>query len=213
MSLTRRQRDILAFISRFLEQRGYAPSLKEIGAEFGLSSAATVHKHLAALEARGRIRRSRGRRRFVEVIPEPAPSQGVDLPLRGTVAADRAIEAIETAETLTVPSAMVRRRDAYVLRVSGNSLLDEQIRDGDYLVVEARHDASDGETILALLDGKATLKRFYREKGRVRLQSANAIGAPVVVDARSVRIEGVVTGLLRHLMTAGSASPAEEVPG
>lgn len=199
MSLTRRQRDILSFISRFLEKRGYAPSLKEIGAEFGLSSAATVHKHLAALEARGRIRRSRGRRRFVEVIPDPAPSQGLDLPLRGTLAAGRPIEAIETAETLTVPAAMVHRRDAYVLRVGGNSMLDEQIRDGDYLVVEARHEPNDGETVVALLDGKATLKRFYRDKGRVRLQSANATGVPLVLDPRSVSIEGVVTGLLRHL--------------
>jgi repressor LexA len=198
MSLTRRQRDILSFISRFLERRGYAPSLKEIGAEFGLSSAATVHKHLAALEARGRIRRSRGRRRFVEVIPEPAPAQGLDLPLRGTIEAGRAIEVSATAQTLTVPAAMVRRRDAYVLRVTGNSLLDEQVRDGDYLVVEARHEASDGETVVVLLEGKATLKRFYREKGRVRLQSANAT-APVVLEARSVSIEGVVTGLLRHL--------------
>ncbi|HEV8335544.1 MAG TPA: transcriptional repressor LexA [Candidatus Polarisedimenticolia bacterium] len=199
MSLTRRQRDILSFISRFLEKRGYAPSLKEIGAEFGLSSAATVHKHLAALEARGRIRRSRGRRRFVEVIPEPAPSQGLDLPLRGTLAAGRAIEASETAETLTVPAAMVRRRDAYVLRVAGNSMLDEQIRDGDYLVVEARHEATDGETVVALLDGKATLKRFYGDKGRVRLQSTHATGASLLLDSRAVSIEGVVTGLLRHL--------------
>ena len=199
MSLTPRQKQILEFITRFLEKRGYAPSLKEIGAEFGLSSPATVHKHLAALEARGRIRRSRGRRRFVELVPAESFSKGVDLPLMGTVAAGRPIEAVEVKETLTVPAFMVRHEGTYVLKVSGDSMIDEQIRDGDYIVVEERKEAADGETVVALLEGgEVTLKRIYRERGKVRLQPANPRMAPLVLPGRSVRIQGVVTGLLRR---------------
>jgi repressor LexA len=200
MSLTRRQREILDFIASFLERNGYAPSILEIGAKFGLSSSATVHKHLAALEARGRIRRHRGRRRFVELIPEEGASAGAMLPLMGTVAAGRPIEAIETREMLSVPAFMARRENSYVLRVSGDSMIDDQIRDGDYIVMESRKEASDGETVVALLEGgEATLKRFYREKGNVRLQPANPAFPPIVVPGRSVRILGVVTGLIRRL--------------
>ncbi len=199
MSLTRRQREILDFITSFLRKRGYAPSLMEIGAEFGLSSPATVHKHLAALEARGRIRRSRGRRRFLEVLPEKTPSPSVELPLLGSVAAGRPIEAVEERETISVPAFLVRREGAYVLRVAGDSMIDEQIRDGDYIVVEDRKEASDGETVVALLEEReATLKKFYREKGKVRLQPANPALSALVVPGKSVRIQGVVTGLIRR---------------
>ena len=199
MSLTQRQKQILEFITRFLEKRGYAPSLKEIGAEFGLSSPATVHKHLLALEARGRIRRSRGRRRFVELVPAKSSPIGVDLPLLGIVAAGRPYEAVEVKETLTVPAFMVRQKKTYVLKVAGDSMLDEQIRDGDYIVVEERKEAADGETVVALLEGgEATVKKIYREKGKVRLQPANPAMAPLVLPGRSVRIQGVVTGLLRR---------------
>jgi len=199
MSLTPRQRQILEFITRFLEKHGYAPSLVEIGAAFGLSSPATVHKHLSALEARGRIRRSRGRRRFVELVPDEGRSREVVLPVLGTVAAGRPIEAVEERETLAVPAFMVRREKSYVLRVAGDSMIDEQIRDGDYIVVEGRTEASDGETVVALLeDREVSLKKFYREKGNVRLQPANPRMPPLVVPGKSVKIQGVVTGLLRR---------------
>ena len=199
MSLTRRQREILEFITSFLRKHGYAPSLMEIGAEFGLSSPATVHKHLEALEARGRIRRSRGRRRFVEVIPEETVPRSVELPLLGIVAAGRPIEAVEQTETVSVPAFMVRRERTYVLQVAGDSMIDEQIRDGDYIVVEDRKEAADGETVVALLEEReATLKKFYREKGKVRLQPANRALSPLIVPGRSVRIQGVVTGLIRR---------------
>lgn len=199
MSLTQRQKQILEFIARFIEKRGYGPSLMEIGAEFGLSSPATVHKHLSALEARGRIRRSRGRRRFVELIPAESSGRGVELPLQGIVAAGRPIEAVEAKETLTVPASMVRKERTYVLKVAGDSMLEEQIRDGDCIVVEERKEAADGETVVALLEGgEAILGKIYREKGKVRLQPANPAAAPLVLPGRSVRIQGVVTGLLRR---------------
>ena len=199
MSLTRRQRQILDYIAAFVGKNGYAPSLMEIGAQFGLSSPATVHKHLSALEARGVIRRHRGRRRYVELVQE-GDSGIVNLPLLGTVAAGRPIEAVEIRETLSVPAFLVRRGKSYVLRVAGDSMIDEQIRDGDYVVVEDRQEASDGETVVALLEGgEATLKRIYREKGGVRLQPANPAVAPLIVPGDTVRIRGVVTGLLRRL--------------
>jgi repressor LexA len=199
MSLTPRQKEILEFIARFLEKRGYAPSLKEIGSEFGLSSPATVHKHLSALESRGRIRRSRGRRRFLELVPAEAPPAGVELPLLGNVAAGRPIEAVEVRETVTVPAFMAGRGKTCVLRVAGDSMVEEQIRDGDYIVLEERSDAANGEMVVALLEGgEATLKRIYRERGKVRLQPANPRMAPLVLPGRSVRVQGVVKGLLRR---------------
>ena len=199
MSLTPRQRQILEFITRFLEKHGYAPSLMEIGAAFGLSSPATVHKHLSALEARGKIRRSRGRRRFVELVPDEGHTREKVLPLLGTVAAGRPIEAVEDQATLAVPAFMVRHEKSYVLRVAGDSMIDEQIQDGDYIVVEGRSEASDGETVVALLeDREVTLKKIYREKGKIRLQPANPGIPPLIVPGKSVKIQGVVTGLIRR---------------
>jgi repressor LexA len=200
MSLTRRQRQIFDFIRDFLTTHGYAPSLMEIGRRFGLTSPATIHKHLAALETRGAIRRHPGRRRYIELTLEEAAPAEATLPLLGIVAAGRPIEAVETKETISVPAFMIRRSESYVLRVTGDSMIDEQIRDGDYVVVEDRREATNGETVVALLDnGEATLKKFYREKGKVRLQPANPRVPPIILPGRSVRIQGVVTGLLRRL--------------
>jgi len=197
MSLTRRQRQILDFIAAFLSQHGYAPSLMEIGRAFGLTSPATVHKHLLRLEAKGKIRRSPHGRRSVELVPEECPPHAVDLPLLGRVAAGRPIEAVEDRRTLAVPESMVGKGQGYVLQVSGDSMIEDQVRDGDFIVVENRREAANGEMVVALLGGQdVTLKRFYREKGRVRLQPANASLAPLIVSG-GVRIQGVVRGLLR----------------
>jgi len=198
MTLTRRQHQILHFIQQFLDRHGYAPSLAEIGGAFGLSSPATVHKHLQALEERGVLRRSRGRRRFLEIIPDASP-RSVTLPLLGAVAAGRPIEAVEVRESLNVPEELVRGRKAFVLRVAGDSMLDEQIRDGDYIVVEERASAESGETVVALLHGReATLKIFHRHKGKIRLQPANPEYPARIVPAREVQIQGVVKGLFRR---------------
>jgi repressor LexA len=197
MSLTRRQRQILDFIAAFLTKHGYAPSLMEIGRAFGLTSPATVHKHLLRLEAKGKIRRSPHGRRSVELVPEESPPHVVDLPLLGRVAAGRPIEAVEDRQTLAVPESMVGKGQGYVLQVSGDSMIEDQVRDGDFIVVENRREAANGEMVVALLGGRdVTLKRFYREKGRVRLQPANASLAPLIVSD-GVRIQGVVRGLLR----------------
>ena len=199
MSLTRRQREILEFLRRFLSEHGYAPSLLEIGRAFSLTSSATIHKHLCALEARGAIRRSRGRRRYVELV-DPPPSPGlVDLPLLGSVPAGKPLEAVAVEERISVPEFLVSGAPAYVLRVRGDSMREEQIRDGDYVVVEDRPVPENGETVVALLRGEeVTLKKFHRERGKVKLSPANPAYEPMVLAAKDVRIQGIVRGLFRR---------------
>jgi repressor LexA len=200
MPLTKRQKEILDYIEGFIAERGYAPSFEEIAASFGYASLATVHEHLSNLERKGFIRKSYNESRSIEVV---SPGQGppaVELPLLGAVAAGLPIEAIRENETLAVPQDMVRRqKDNYVLRVEGNSMIEEQIRDGDYIVVQAEQTAADGEMVVALVRGdSATVKKLYRETGnRVRLQPANPTMQPIVVDADDVQIQGVVVGVIR----------------
>ena len=199
MALTRRQREIYDFVTGFVEEKGYSPSLEEIGAAFGLSSVATVHKHVHHLVEKGLLRKGWNRSRSLE----PVHQQGrpaVALRLAGVVAAGAPIEAIEDQESISVPAELVPGRgESFVLRVRGDSMIEEQIRDGDYVVVESRPEARDGETVVALLRGEeATLKKLYRRGSRVRLVPANASLAPIEVPARDVQIRGVVCGLLRR---------------
>jgi repressor LexA len=198
--LTKRQREILDYLNEFIQQHGYAPSLEEIGRRFGLSSLATVHKHMTNLESKGFIKRSWNRSRSVELLPGRTGSRSVDLPLLGYVAAGHPIEAIATSETIAVPESLVdSRRDTYVLRVRGDSMIDEQIRDGDWVVVEDRKTANNGEMVVALLHGSdATLKTFFRDAGRIRLQPANPTMQPIFADPQDVQIQGVVVGVMRR---------------
>lgn len=197
--LTKRQREILDFLNEFIEQRGYAPSLEEVGRRFGLSSLATVHKHLTNLQEKGFIRRAWNRSRSVELVPTRVGARALDLPLLGTVAAGAPIEAVVSSETVAVPEDLVGRRDTYALRVRGSSMIDEQIRDGDVVIVEDRKTANNGEMVIALLKGAdVTLKKFYRENGQVRLQPANQNIRPLLVDADQVQIQGVVVGVMRR---------------
>ena len=197
--LTKRQREILDYLNEFIEQHGYAPSLEEIGRRFGLSSLATVHKHLTNLQDKGFIRRAWNRSRSVELVPTRMGGQAIDLPLLGYVAAGTPIEAVVSAETVTVPEDLVGTRDTYALRVRGNSMIDEQIRDGDLVVVEDRQTVHNGEMVIALLEGfEVTLKKFYRENGRIRLQPANDAVPPILVEADKVQVQGVVVGMLRR---------------
>ena len=197
--LTKRQREILDYLSEFIEQHGYAPSLEEIGRRFGLSSLATVHKHLTNLQDKGFIRRAWNRSRSVELVPTRMGGRALDLPLLGYVAAGAPIEAVVSNETVTVPEELVGTRDTYALRVRGNSMIDEQIRDGDLVVVEDRQTAHNGEMVIALLEGaEVTLKKFYRENGHVRLQPANDAVAPIIVRADKVQVQGVVVGVMRR---------------
>ena len=199
MALTRRQREIFEFIRDFVSERGYSPSLEEIGAAFGLSSVATVHKHVQHLVEKGFLRKAWNRSRSVEPV-EPESSGLTSLPLIGVVAAGAPIEAIEERDRIEVPRELVpKRAPSFVLRVQGESMIDEQIRDGDYVVVESRPEARDGETVVALIRGQeATLKRLYRRGSRVQLVPANPDMKPIELPARDVEIRGVVRGLLRR---------------
>ena len=197
--LTRRQREILDYLKEFIDEQGYAPSLEEIGTRFGLSSLATVHKHLMNLQEKGFIRRAWNRSRSVELVQARAGGRAVDLPLLGYVAAGEPIEAVAGAETVTVPEDLVGARETYALRVRGNSMIDEQIRDGDLVVVEDRRVARNGEMVVALIDGSdVTLKTFYREKNHIRLQPANEALAPIIAKPETVQVQGVVIGVIRR---------------
>ena len=198
MPLTKRQREILDYLNEFIQRHGYAPSLEEIGRKFSLSSLATVHKHLTNLQEKGFIKRAWNRSRSVELVPTRAAGRAVELPMLGYVAAGMPIEAVASNETISVPEDLVGRRDTYVLRVRGNSMIDEQIRDGDFVIVEDRKSAQNGETVVALLSGSdVTLKKLYRENGRVRLQPANPTMQPIFVEPDQVQVQGVVVGVMR----------------
>jgi repressor LexA len=196
--LTKRQREILDYLNDFIQQHGYAPSLEEIGRRFQLSSLATVHKHLTNLQEKGFIRRAWNRSRSVELVPARATGRSVDLPLLGYVAAGAPIEAVAGSETIAVPEDLVGKRETYVLRVRGDSMIEEQIRDGDFVIVEDRKTVANGEMVIALLHGSdVTLKKFYRENGHVRLQPANPLMKPLIVPADTVVVQGVVIGVMR----------------
>ena len=195
--LTKRQREIFDYLSDFIQQHGYAPSLEEIGRRFDRSSLATVHKHLTNLQDKGFIRRAWNRSRSVEVVPTKT-GRAVELPLLGYVAAGSPIEAVVGSESIAVPEDLVGSRETYVLRVRGDSMIDEQIRDGDFVIVEDRKTAQNGEMVIALLEGSdVTLKKFYRENGHVRLQPANPTMSPIMVSADRVQVRGVVVGVMR----------------
>ena len=198
MNLTKRQRQIYEYIKQFLDERGYAPSLEEIAAHFDLSSVATVHEHLANLESKGFLRRGANQSRAVELV-EPGRSAAIDLPLLGQVAAGEPLEAISDDETIAVPEHLLGRGQTFALRVNGDSMVDEHIADGDYVIVESRQLARDGEKVIALIDGEsATLKTFQREAdGTVLLKPANESHAPQRYNADRVRIQGVAIGVLR----------------
>jgi len=197
--LTKRQREILDYLNDFIQQHGYAPSLEEIGRRFNLSSLATVHKHLTNLEEKGFIKRAWNRSRSVELVPTRMGVRAVELPLLGYVAAGSPIEAVASNETIAVPENLAGKRDSYVLRVKGNSMIDEQIRDGDFVIVEDRRTAEDGEMVIALLDGAdVTLKKLFRDQGRIRLQPANPTMAPMMFAPDQVQVQGVVVGVMRR---------------
>lgn len=200
MSLTKRQREILSYLGEYSEANGYAPSFEEIAAKFNYNSLATVHEHLTNLQRKGYIKRAYNESRGIEVLPSTVLPRATVLPLLGLVAAGMPIEAISTPETIGVPEEFVRRSgNHFVLRVRGNSMIDEQIRDGDFVIVNGRPSADNGETVIALIDGNsATVKKFYRERdGRIRLQPANEAMAPIYVHENDVTIQGVVVGILR----------------
>lgn len=195
MHLTKRQAEILAFITKFRARRGFSPTLEETGEHFGVNKV-TVHEHISALVRKGAVQRARAEARSVVPMDEKDYRPVPPLPLVGEIAAGEPIEAIEDRQVLDVAEMLASEKERYVLRVAGNSMIDEQICDGDYVIVEKRQSADNGETAVALLeDGSATLKKIYRENGQVRLQPANADMQPIYVD--NVQVQGVVIGVLR----------------
>jgi len=196
--ITKRQKELLDYVRGYIAKNGYAPTLEEIGRHFSLVSLATVHKHLTNLERKGRIRRHANQSRALEVVPDPTVGRAVQVPLLGRVAAGTPIEAVETPETVTLPEELLGRGETFALRVRGDSMIGDGILDGDLVVVESRPTADNGSTVVALVRGDATVKKIYRERGRVRLVAANERVAPIVARADEVQIRGVVIAVLRR---------------
>jgi len=200
--LTERQKEILDFIRRYQGERGIAPTHREVCDRFGFSSYGTAYKHLKLLADKGYLRRDRHQRRGLELLtPESKDERReVEVPFYGRIAAGRPIEALPGGERLTVPPILVQDRPAehYVLQVVGDSMIEEGIHDGDWVVVERRERARAGEMVVALVGDEATLKRFYPEGAQVRLQPSNSAMSPIRVAANDVRIQGIVVGLMRR---------------
>ncbi|MBP8960742.1 transcriptional repressor LexA [Patescibacteria group bacterium] len=203
ITLYKRQKEVLTFISQFIQKNNTSPTLQEIADAMNLSSLATVHEHLATLERKGFIKRYDGSVRGIEVLTEllDTSMQGVELPLMGFIAAGKPIEAIENSlETVMVSADLVSKsKRCYVLQVKGDSMIEEGIFDGDFVVIQQQNTANDGDIVVALIDnGFATLKSFYKEKnGKIRLQPANSKMDPIFVDADELQIQGKVTGVVR----------------
>lgn len=200
---TQRQKEILDYISRFIERHGYEPSYAQIARHFGVSSKATIAKHIAALERRGLISRRDGDGAFnLAVKVEDAPADAIcEVPLLGRIAAGAPLDAVEDSEPISIPRFLlgrVRPERVYALRVAGDSMIDEHICDGDIALIENRTEARDGEIVVALVDGaRATLKRLFRFGAEVELRPANSQLAPMRLLASRVRVQGIFRGLLR----------------
>ena len=201
MPLTRRQHEIFMYLQGYIADNGYAPSFEEIARHFSFTSLATVHEHLTNLERKGCIRRAHNESRAIEIVPPKGQTGATELPLLGLVAAGEPIEAISGSDMIAVPDELLPRRGrSYVLKVRGSSMIDEHIKDGDYVVVHERPQPDNGETVVALVDGhNATVKKYYREPGGwIRLQPANPSMAPIRVNERDVVLQGVVVGVIRR---------------
>jgi len=223
MALTKRQKQVLDVLQRFINAHGYSPSFEEIAKALKLSSLATVHKHIATLERKGFIRRGYNQSRSIDVVAvpssvplaraarRPASSKGagggvaadiletLEFPLLGRIAAGQPVEAVANPETLSLGDFSRRKSGVFVLKVKGDSMVDDHICDGDYILVEGSREAHNGDIVVALIEGTdATLKRFFHEKnGRVRLQPANSQMDPIVLPLQDVEIQGRVIGVLR----------------
>src|SRR5437868_2983223 len=204
MAITRRQKQVYDFISRFMVENGYSPSFEEIGGGLGLNSLATVHKHISNLEKKGLLTRDYNRSRSIDLLPPKGKlkqsmsvNTGVVLPLLGRIAAGQPIEAVENPETISLAD-FVRSKEVFVLEVRGESMQDEHIVDGDYVLVEKTRTAHNGDIVVALINqSDATLKRLYREGENIRLQPSNVSMKPIIVPAASVDVQGRVIGVLR----------------
>ena len=204
MAITRRQREVYDFISGFVQKHGYSPSFEEIGEGLELNSLATVHKHITNLEKKGLLTRDYNKSRSIDLLPPKgrlkqamSVNTTMVLPLLGRIAAGQPIEAVQNPETISLAD-FVRSKEVYVLEVRGDSMQDEAILSGDYVLVEKAKTAHNGDIVVAIVDETdATLKRFYREGDNIRLQPSNATMKPIIVSAAQVQIQGKVIGVMR----------------
>lgn len=198
--LTERQRDILQFIREFQKKNGgVAPTHREICEHFGFSSYGTVYKHLSLLEKKGLIKRDWNQKRGVELVDEEGSGAAArQLKFLGYIAAGQPLEVAQSNETVAVPETLTGRGENYVLKVRGESMIEDGIHDGDFVIINHRQQALNGEMVVAMVNGEVTLKRFYLERDKVRLQPANSTMPPIYAPASDVVIQGVVVGLMRR---------------
>jgi repressor LexA len=200
MPITARQQKVLDYISRYFEVHKEAPTMAEIGKEFGLRSLASVHHVISILEKEGLIRRIPNVSRGIELVKDQtAEEENYEVPLLGLVAAGEPIEAILNYDTVSIPRDMVRQGRMFALRVRGDSMIDDQIREDDFIILQSRQTAENGQTVVALIDGSdATVKRFYAGRNHVRLEAANPNYGPIIVRPPDrLQIQGVVVGVIR----------------
>jgi repressor LexA len=198
MAVTRRQKEVLDFLSSFVERNGYSPSFEEIARGLKLNSLATVHKHINNLQNKGLLQRAHNRSRSIDVLPAKSKAKSERLPLLGRIAAGMPVESIATTESISMGD-ITGNREVFALQVRGESMRDEHIIDGDYVIIESTQTARQGEIVVALVDGaETTLKRYYREGDRIRLQPSNSEMEPIYVAASSMAIQGRVLGVLRR---------------
>ncbi len=208
MALTKRQREVLDYISGFVTRHSYSPSYEEIASGLGLKSLATVHKHVSNLGAKGALLKGHNRSRSIDVLPDAPPPRPMRqaflsqdagrLPLVGRIVAGLPVEAVQTSESISLAD-IVGSKDVFALEVRGDSMRDEHIVSGDYVLVERTQTARDGEIVVALVSGaETTLKRFYHQGGTVRLQPANSEMQPILIPAAQVQVQGRVLGVLRR---------------
>ena len=199
MPITARQRRVLDYIRHYFEMRQEAPTIAEIGKEFGMTSSASAHHVVSILEREGLIRRIPNVSRGIELVEETSGPEKYEIPLLGVVAAGAPIEAILNYESVSIPPDMMREGRMFALRVRGDSMIDEQIRDHDLIILQSQQTAENGQTVVALIDGSdATVKRFYGGRNQVRLEPANPSYKPIVIrPPERVQIQGVVIGVIR----------------
>jgi len=198
MAITARQRRVLDYITNYFAANHEPPTMAEIGRQFGMTSLASVHNVLSILEREGLIRRIPNVSRGIELLNE-TPDENFDIPLLGVVAAGAPIEAILNYETVCIPRDMIRKSRLFALRVRGDSMIDEQIREDDLIILQSQQTAENGQTVVALIDGnEATVKRFYRGRNHVRLEAANPRYKPIIVRPPDrLQVQGVVVGVIR----------------
>ena len=200
MPVTAKQQRVFEFIRRYIESNHEPPTIAEIGRQFQMSSSASVHAILIALEREGLIKRIPNVSRGIQIVEqETAADESNDIPLLGTVAAGQPIEAILSHDTVSVPKDMQGRGRTFALRVRGDSMIDVNIQDGDVIVVASQKTADNGQVVVALIDGNyATVKKFYREPDFIRLEPANPQFKPIFIQTpERIQIQGVVRGLIR----------------